>query len=241
VNLYYPGVNSKGIAMTKPRTIVFPIYNGVTHLDFTGPHQFLSRLPNADVIVASVGGHQVVADKLTFSDLTVLETIAQCDVLCVPGGSGCINAMEDEAYMAAIRRLGRSARYITSVCTGSLILGAAGLLEGKRAACHWAWRDMLPAFGAIVDEGRVVRDGNVLTGGGVTAGIDFALTLVAELDGADVAQSIQLGLEYAPAPPFNSGRPDIAPQHILDSYMDRLAPMMRERRAAVAGIAASKS
>ena len=99
-------------------------------------------------------------------------------------------------------------RYLTSVCTGSLILGAAGLLSGKRAACHWAWRDLLPLFGAIADDGRVVRDGNVITGGGVTAGIDFALTVLAELAGEDFAQAIQLGLEYAPAPPFNAGRPE---------------------------------
>ena len=117
--------------------------------------------------------------------------------------------------MREFRRLARGARYLTSVCTGSLILGAAGLLQGKRAACHWAWRHMLPLFGAIPDEGRVVRDGNVITGGGVTAGIDFAFTVAAEIAGEKIAQAIQLGIEYAPAPPFNAGRPETAPPEVL--------------------------
>jgi hypothetical protein len=126
------------------------------------------------------------------------------DVLCIPGGLGCIPAIENERFLSAIRRIADKARYVTSVCTGSLILGAAGLLHGRRAACHWAWRDMLTAFGATPDDGRVVRDGNIITGGGVTAGVDFALLLIAELWGTDAAQSVQLLLEYAPAPPFDA-------------------------------------
>jgi hypothetical protein len=129
---------------------------------------------------------------------------------------------------------------VTSVCTGSLILGAAGLLEGRRAACHWAWRDFLPLFGAIPDSGRVVRDGNILTGGGVTAGIDFALTLAAELAGKTIAQSIQLGLEYAPAPPFDAGRPDIAPAEILDRVLALNTAAMPERRAAMMYVAGQR-
>ena len=156
-------------SMSKPEPIVvlFPIYPGVTHLDFTGPHQVLSRLPGAQIIVASVQGQQISADGLIFSDLARLEVIEHCDVLCVPGGVGCTDAMQNETFMDAISRLASKARYITSVCTGSLILGAAGLLKGKRAACHWAWRDFLPLFRAIPDPGRVVRDGNILTGGGI--------------------------------------------------------------------------
>ena len=115
--------------------------------------------------------------------------------------------MGDAAFIGEIRRLAERARYVTSVCTGSLILGAAGLLKGRRAACHWAWRDQLALFGAIADEGRVVRDGHVFTGGGVTAGIDFALTLAAEIAGDAFAQGLQLSLEYAPQPPFDCGRP----------------------------------
>jgi hypothetical protein len=130
-----------------------------------------------------------------------------------------------------VRRLGLSSRYVTSVCTGSLILGAAGLLDGKRAACHWAWRHLLPLYGAIPDPGRVVRDGNVITGGGVTAGIDFALTVLAEVGGEDLAQTLQLGLEYAPAPPFESGRPETAPARILEAYQERMAPFTPRREA----------
>lgn len=219
--------------MSKPEPIVVPIYPGVTRLDFTGPHQVLS-LPGAQIIVASVQGQQISADSgLIFSDLARLEEIEHCDVLCVPGGASCTDAMQNETYMEAVSRLASKARYITSVCTGSLILGAAGLLKGKRAACHWAWRDFLSLFGAIPDPGRVVRDGNILTGGGVTAGIDFALTLVHELAGPTMAQSIQLSLEYAPAPPFNSGRPEIAPKEILEHAQSIYAKAMPKRRAAM--------
>jgi transcriptional regulator GlxA family with amidase domain len=133
--------------------------------------------------------------------------------------------------MAEVRRLAAGARYLTSVCTGSLILAAAGLLRGKRAACHWAWRDLLPMFGAIPDASRVVRDGNIFTGGGVTAGIDFALTVAAELAGEDFAQWVQLTLEYAPAPPFEAGRPEIAPPHILAMARKRFEPLMARRTA----------
>jgi putative intracellular protease/amidase len=219
--------------------IVFPLFPQVTQLDFTGPHQFLSALPGARVIAASMGGAPITAhDGLVFSELAALETIPGCDVLCVPGGGGCTDAMQDPAYMAQIQRLAGTARYVTSVCTGSLILAAAGLLRGKRATSHWAWREMLPLFGAIPVAGRVVRDGNVFTGGGVTAGIDFALTLATELVGAEVAQAIQLGLEYAPAPPFNSGSPETAPAEVLALAHARMAASMPARRAAVERVAA---
>jgi len=198
-----------------PLTIVFPIYPAVTQLDFTGPHQFFSRLPGVKPVVASIEGKPIITDGLTFSGLVPLEEIDRCDVLCVPGGFGCTDAIEDPKYLSAIQLLAAKARYITSVCTGSLILGAAGLLEGKRAACHWAWREFLTLFGAIPDSGRVVRDGNIITGGGVTAGIDFALTLAAELTNRTIAQSLQLGLEYAPAPPFDSGTPERAPGAVV--------------------------
>jgi cyclohexyl-isocyanide hydratase len=217
--------------VTDPIIIVFPLYPGVTHLDFTGPHQVFSRLPGARAIAASEAGGAIMAEGLTFACLTRLTDIDRCDVLCVPGGFGCTEAMNDEAFMSQIRRLAAGARYVTSVCTGSLILAAAGLLRGRRAACHWAWRDLLPLFGAVEDGGRVVRDGNVITGGGVTAGIDFALALAAELCGETVAQSIQLALEYAPAPPFNAGRPETAPAAVLASVRDRMARHAPRRRA----------
>lgn len=195
--------------------IVIPLYPDVTHLDFTGPHQVLCRLPNAKVTVASMGGQDITADGLTFGNLADLSKVEHCDVLCVPGGFGTTDAMLDEAFMAEIRRLGTGATYLTSVCTGSLILAAAGFLRGKRSACHWAWRELLLPFGAIVDESRVARDGNIITGGGVTAGLDFAFVMVAELAGEAFAKTLQLSLEYAPAPPFQSGRPELASPEIL--------------------------
>ena len=209
-------------------TIVIPIYEGVTHLDFTGPHQFLASIPDINVVVASRGGVPIESHGLMFSDLSDLEKIERCDVLCIPGGLGCIPALENVGFLNAISRLAGTATYVTSVCTGSLILGAAGLLEGRRAACHWAWRDMLTDFGAIPDDGRVVRDGNIITGGGITAGIDFALTLIAELKGEDTARSVQLLLEYAPTPPFDSGLPDMAPAHILESIRSRMADALTD-------------
>jgi putative intracellular protease/amidase len=225
--------------MANPITIVIPIYPGVTHLDFTGPHQFLARLPGAKVIVASMGAVPITADGLTFSELADLNAVASCDVLCVPGGMGCTDAMLNAPFLAAIRRLAATARYVTSVCTGSLILGAAGLLRGKRAACHWAWRGFLAPFGAIPTDRRVVRDGNTITGGGVTAGIDFSLVLMAELAGSDVAQAVQLGLEYAPEPPFTAGRPETAPPAVHEAVAARMSLLLRSRKAAVDRAAAA--
>lgn len=218
--------------------IVIALYPGVTHLDFTGPHQVLSRLPNAEVAVASVGGQDIEAEGLTFTRLADLASIERCDVLCVPGGLGTTDAMQDDVFMAEIRRLGAQAKYLTSVCTGSLILAAAGFLKGKRAACHWARRDLLVPFGAIVDDSRVARDGNIITGGGVTAGLDFAFVLMAELAGETLAKSVQLGLEYAPSPPFASGRPELASPEILAAVKARMEPLANGRREAVEAVAA---
>ena len=175
---------------------------------------------------------------ITFTKVHRLADVERCSLICVPGGFGTIEAMEDQELLTQIRRLAASARYVTSVCTGSLVLGAAGLLKGRRAASHWAWRDALSAFGATPDSARVVRDGNVITGGGVTAGIDFALAVAAEIAGDDYAQAIQLRMEYAPAPPFNSGRPDLAPAHILAGAQQRYEGMRRPRDAAVERAAA---
>lgn len=219
--------------------IVIALFPGVTHLDFTGPHQILSRLPGAVVTVASLGGADVEADGLVFARLADLSAIEACDVLLIPGGFGVAEAMNDRAFIAQIRRLAEGARYVTSVCTGSLVLGAAGLLKGKRAACHWAWRDQLTLFGAIPDPARVARDGRYITGGGVTAGIDFALTMVAELAGEAMAQGIQLAVEYAPAPPFDSGRPETAPAAVLARIQGIYDKGMEARRAAAETAAAA--
>ena len=214
--------------------IVIPLYPDVTHLDFTGPHQVLGRAPNVEIIVASLGGVDMLADGLTFTGLADLAQIERCDMICVPGGLGTAEAMLDETFVREVRRLGAGARYITSVCTGSLILAAAGFLSGKRAACHWASRDLLSQFGAIPDDRRVVRDGNIITGGGVTAGIDFAFVVLAELAGEDYAKAVQLSLEYAPSPPFNSGRPELASPEILEMVTARYAAMANTRLAAAA-------
>ena len=211
--------------------IVFAIWPGMTHLDFTGPHQFLSRAPNSQTIVASPQGGAVDAEGLVFADTMRIADVRSCDLICVPGGVGAAKTAQDREFIRELRRLALGARYITSVCTGSLILGAAGLLVGKRAACHWAWRDMLPLFGAIPDPSRVARDGNIITGGGVTAGIDFALTVLAEIAGEEVAQTIQLGLEYAPSPPFASGRPELAPPGVRARYESIRQKMLATRRA----------
>jgi transcriptional regulator GlxA family with amidase domain len=219
--------------------VVFALYPHVTQLDFTGPHEVLARLPGAQCMLASSTGGDLEADGgLVFTRVRKLADIERCELLCVPGGFGTIEAMEDQELLTQLRRLARDARYVTSVCTGALVLGAAGLLQGKRATSHWAWRDALSAFGATVDDSRVVRDGNVLTGAGVTAGIDFALTVLAEVAGDAFAQSVQLSIEYAPAPPFDSGRPELAPPAILALSQQRYERIRPARDAAVQRAAA---
>jgi cyclohexyl-isocyanide hydratase len=218
--------------MSQPFTTVFAIYDNMTQLDFTGPHQVLCRLPGATTLIASLDGGDVTAEgNLVIGQTKKISEIAQCDLLCVPGGVTATQVALDEAFVAEIRRLGRGAIYVTSVCTGSLILGAAGLLQGKRAACHWAWRELLTEFGAILDDRRVVRDGNTITGGGVTAGIDFALTMVAEIAGEAYAKALTLGYEYAPAPPFSGGRPELADAETLATYSALMDKLMDQRRA----------
>ena len=222
--------------------IVFALYPRVTQLDFTGPYEVFWRLPGARCVVASASGGDLEADGgLAFTGVRRLSEVDRCALICVPGGFGTIEAMEDQELLTQIRRLATGARYVTSVCTGSLVLGAAGLLRGRRAASHWAWREALSAFGATPDPARVVRDGNVITGGGVTAGIDMALSVVADIAGAEYAQAIQLGMEYAPAPPFNSGRPELAPPTILAKTQQRYEGIRPARDAAVARAAARLS
>jgi transcriptional regulator GlxA family with amidase domain len=214
--------------------VVFALYPRITQLDFTGPFEVFARLPGAKCLLASVEGGRIEADGgIIFADVVRLGDIPECALLCVPGGFGTVAAMEDQVYLSEVRRLAATARYITSVCTGSLLLAAAGLLPGKRAACHWAWRESLSAFGVTPDPARVVRDGNVITGGGVTAGIDMALTVMAEVAGADYAQTVQLAIEYAPAPPFDSGSPDRARPEIVAAARRRLDAIRGERDAAV--------
>jgi transcriptional regulator GlxA family with amidase domain len=226
--------------MAAPFDVVFALYPRITQLDFTGPFEVLARLPDVRCALASVAGGELTADRgLVFAGLARLDEVEHCDLLCVPGGFGSIAALSDEAYLGALRRLGAKARYVTSVCTGSLLLAAAGLLRGKRAACHWAWRDKLSDFGVTPDPARVVRDGNVFTGGGVTAGIDMALEVMAEVAGRDYAETVQLGIEYAPAPPFDSGRPELAREPVLRAARARMDSVRVERDAAIGRAAAA--
>jgi transcriptional regulator GlxA family with amidase domain len=214
--------------------IVFPLFPGGLALDFVGPHIVFSRIPGARVVLASTTGGEIRAEGgIIVGGLQKLSQMDSCDIICVPGGAGVDDAILDEIFLTELRRLSATARFITSVCTGSLALGAAGLLRGKRAACHWFAREFLMAFGATPDHNRVARDGNVITSGGVTAGIDFALSIAAELVGADIAQEIQLQIEYAPAPPFNAGTPETAPPRILSNVSHRYAGQSERRRVAV--------
>lgn len=213
-----------------PITIVEVLYPKVTQLDFTGPHTVFTRIPDVEVVVASVAGGEIVSDDgLQFAGTAPLTDVTTCDVLFVPGGMGAGDAAVDERLVGHLQRLAATARYVTSVCTGSLVLGAAGLLVGKRAACHWAWRELLTEFGAIPDDRRIVRDGDIVTGGGITAGIDFALTLAAELAGEKAAQGIQLAIEYAPAPPWRAGRPETAPADVRAAIERRNAQFRAAR------------
>jgi transcriptional regulator GlxA family with amidase domain len=215
-------------------TIVFALYPRITQLDFTAPAEIFARLPGATLVLASASGGPISAGGIVFGNVVPLAQVRECELLCVPGGFGCAEAMEDPLYLAELRRLAALARYVTSVCTGSLLLGAAGLLRGRRAACHWAYRELLANFGAVADPARVVREGNLITGGGVTAGIDMALTVLAEIAGRDYAEAVQLGIEYAPEPPFASGRPEQARAVVLAAAQGRLDSLWPERRAAAA-------
>jgi cyclohexyl-isocyanide hydratase len=203
--------------------IVFVLFDNVTQLDFSGPVQFLSRMPGAKVFVTSKDGNAVTTD-CGFSILPTA-SFADCvaaDIICVPGGHGVREAIADRAIVDFVRSQAAHAKWVTSVCTGAFILGAAGLLQDKRATCHWAYTHLLPLFGATHEAARVVRDGNLVTAGGVTSGIDFALELIALISGEDAARSIQLALEYDPAPPFTGGTPDTAPEQILFNLRERV-------------------
>ena len=207
----------------------FVIFPNLTQLDFTGPLQVLSWLPRASVHIAARGRDPVPSDAaLALVPTTTFRDSPPLDLLCVPGGFGVDQAIEDEETMAFVRRQGAQAKYVTSVCTGAFVRGAAGLLHGKRVTTHWAYHHLLPRVGALPERARVVRDGNIVTGGGVTAGIDFAFTLMNEIAGPAHTQAAQLGLEYDPHPPFHSGSPAVAPPEIKAAADGRYAPRIAE-------------
>ena len=216
-----------------PFTIVFLLFDQVTQLDFTGPAQFLSRLPGAQVHVAAATPDPVMTDcgfailpTATFADCP------QADLLCVPGGVGVAPALGDAALIDFVARQGADATWVTSVCTGAFILGRAGLLTGKRATTHWGYTQLLDRVGAQHVAERVVTDGNVITAGGVTSGIDFALTVIAAVAGGDVAKSVQLSLEYDPAPPFAGVTPATSDPAIVAAMRGRFYDSAAERMAA---------
>jgi cyclohexyl-isocyanide hydratase len=208
--------------------LVFP---NVQQLDLTGPYEVFASWPQARVkLVAKTLEPVASSNRLMLKPDVSFEDCPQLDVLCVPGGPGVNALMADEATIAFVRRQAEGARFVTSVCTGALVLGAAGLLAGKQATTHWASHHLLETVGALPVRARVVRDGNLMTGGGVTAGIDFALALIGELAGDEVAAAIELNLEYAPAPPFGAGAPEIAPPAAVETLRKRMAPIVDERR-----------
>ena len=197
--------------MPEPISIAFLLYPNVTQLDLTGPAQFLSRLGNQKIDLVWKTKDPVSTDcGFSILPTAAFDEVKAADIICVPGGLGCIDVMEDEEALAWVSAVADDAKWVTSVCTGSLILAAAGLLRGYRATSHWAWREYLSLFGAEPVEERIVFDRNRVTGGGVTAGIDFGLALTAAIRGEEFAKAVQLGLEYDPAPPFDSGSPEKA-------------------------------
>jgi cyclohexyl-isocyanide hydratase len=225
--------------MSAPLQIGLVLFPKVTQLDFTGPLQVFSSVPGAKVHLIWKRIEPVASDcVLTLTPTTTFADCPQLDVICVPGGAGTDDMVNDEEMLAFLRKQAEHAKYITSVCTGSLVLGAAGLLRGYRAATHWTAVDFLEQFGAIPAKTRVCVDRNRITGGGVTAGIDFALTLVSIMVDRPTAEAIQLRLEYNPAPPFKSGSPDTAPAEILALLKERIAPSQQRRTEAIKRAAA---
>ena len=210
------------------------LFPDITQLDLTGPYEVFIKFPDAKVHLVwksrapvTAGGGMQIVPTVTFAECP------QLDLICVPGGGGMNALLNDDETIRFIRAQAKGARYVTSVCTGALVLGAAGLLKGRRAATHWMSREMLSAFGATPVAERVVVDGNVITGGGVTAGIDFALTVAAQAFGAELAQAIQLGIEYDPHPPFDTGAPERAPPALVEKVRAGAAKRQAERQKAV--------
>lgn len=234
--------------------IGFVIFPGITQLDFTGPFEVLSRLgtppslsapspfPQSKTHVVAKSLLPVLSDRgLAILPSCTFQNCPPLDLLCVPGGAGVAEALADDETVELIRRQGARADYVTSVCMGAFLLGAAGLLEGRRATTHWAYVDLLPLVGARYEKARVVRDGHVFTAGGVTSGIDFAFRIVAELAGPEVAQAIQLAIEYDPSPPFDAGHPDKAAEATIALMLQRNETARANIRRALERLSPSRS
>jgi cyclohexyl-isocyanide hydratase len=215
--------------------IGFVIFPDLTQLDFTGPLQILARLPQSATYIVAKSEAPVPSD--CGLSLVPTHTFTNCpplDLICIPGGvSGVIGAIGDRETVEFVRAQAGTAKYVTSVCTGAFVLGVAGLLKGRRVTTHWAYTNLLSLVGATYEKGRVVKDGNLITAGGVTAGIDFGLSVVAEIAGETTARAIQLGIEYDPAPPFDSGHPDRAPAAVKSALSERYAKANAALRAGI--------
>jgi cyclohexyl-isocyanide hydratase len=208
--------------------LVFP---DLTQLDLTGPYEVLSRAPGTRVVLVGTRAGPIRSEfGLTLGTDCTLDEAPPVDLLLVPGGVGVNALLADDPVLDFVARRGASAAWVTSVCSGALVLGAAGLLRGYRATTHWLSLDLLAELGATPVEARVVRDRNRITGGGVTAGIDFALALVAELHGREAAERVQLMIEYDPAPPFQAGSPKTASAALVASTRTGRARVQEERR-----------
>jgi cyclohexyl-isocyanide hydratase len=215
-----------------PLTVGIIMFPGLTQLDLTAPYEVFNRMPDTRVtLVASSLAPVRTEWGLTLVPDATFDDAPELDVLCVPGGWGVNAALEDRHLLGFLRERAPRARYVTSVCSGALLLGAAGLLSGYRATTHWMSLDMLSIFGAIPVKERVVIDRNRMTGGGVTAGIDLALVIASVILGDEAAEKIQLAIEYDPEPPFRSGSPDTAPAHVVRAVLDGSATALARRKA----------
>ena len=213
-------------------TVGFLVFPGLQLLDLAGPYEMFAALSDCEIHLFWKTRESVACSTgMRFYPTTTLDEGPPVDVLCIPGGAGINALLPDQEVLAWVQRQAMTAQFVTAVCTGALLLGAAGLLTGRRATTHWRYHDLLAELGAIPVRERVVRDGNLITGGGVTAGIDFALVVLAEIAGPQVAQTLQLGFEYAPAPPFEAGRPEHAPPDILAACRQGLARLAATREA----------
>lgn len=227
-------------AMPDPFRVGFLLFPDLTQLDLTGPYEVLARMPGAELHLLWKAVEPVRADSgIALLPTTAFADCPRLDMVCVPGGPGVNPLMADGETLDFLRRVAGEARYVTSVCTGALVLGAAGLLRGRRATTHWMSLDLLRELGAEPVEARVVIDGGVITGGGVTAGIDFALRVVVELRGAAAAQAIQLMIEYDPQPPLDAGSPRRAPPQVVERVREGGAARQAERAALARAAAAA--
>ncbi len=211
-------------------TVGFLVFPGVQLLDLAGPYEIFAALPDCAIQLFWKTHEPIVCSTgLTFQPTRTLREDSPLSVLCIPGGTGINPLLLDEEVLCWVRRHASKAQFVTSVCTGALLLGAAGLLTGRRATTHWRYHDLLDKFGAIPAKERVVQDGGLITGGGVTAGIDFGLAVVAALRGPAVAEEIQLTLEYCPKPPFTAGQPEEAPEAVLAAVRNQTRVLYEER------------